>query len=210
MRAPTLPGLRSGTHQPKSTISGQIDVRAPISETSIVKTDTDNNSIVKMYAVPSSTWNLQDENCILSMKSYCSMDIKGYRFFTMERLFYALQLLSLGDKKFMGQLEKYSRMDYVKKCVNTRFEMASSSLQDKWVEDQFQTWTQIITAHILSDPGFKQALLDSAGSPLFDPEEPVYATALTSARKLCVQQKLLTWPSWITVPTRVTRAQVRV
>ena len=60
MRAPTLPGLRSGAHQPKSTISGQIDVRTPISETSIVKTDTDNNSIVKTYAVPSSTWNLQD------------------------------------------------------------------------------------------------------------------------------------------------------
>ena len=47
MRAPTLPGLRSGAHQPKSTISGQIDVRAPISETSIVKTDTDNNSIAE-------------------------------------------------------------------------------------------------------------------------------------------------------------------
>ena len=102
-------------------------------------------------------------------------------------------------------------MDYVRKCVNTRFEMASSSLQDKWLEDQFQTWTQIITARILSDPGFKQALLDTAGSPLFDPEEPVYATALTSARKLCVQRKLLTWPSWITIPTRVTRCwEVRV
>ena len=99
----------------------------------------------------------------------------------MERLFYALQLLSLGDRKFIGQLAKYSRMDYVRKCVNTRFEMASSSLQDKWLDDQFQTWTQIITARILSDPGFIQALLDSAGSPLFDPEEPVYATALTSA-----------------------------
>ena len=175
-----------------------------------MKTDTDNNPIVKTYAVPSSTWNLQDENCILSMKSNCSIDVKGYRFFTMERLFYALQLLSLGDRKFIGQLAKYSRMDYVRKCVNTRFEMASSTLQDKWLEDQFQTWTQIITARILSDPGFKQALLDSAGSPLFDPEEPVYATALTSARKLCVQRKLLTWPSWITIPTRVTRGQVRV
>ena len=36
----------------------------------------------------------------------------------MERLFYALQLLSLGDRKFIGQLAKYSRMDYVRKCVN--------------------------------------------------------------------------------------------
>ena len=210
LRAPSLPLLRSGAHHPKSTLSGQFDVRAPDSEEIRVKTDTDNNSIVKTYAVPSSTWNLQDENCILSMKSNCSIDVKGYRFFTMERLFYALQLLSLGDRKFIGQLAKYSRMDYVRKCVNTRFEMASSTLQDKWLEDQFQTWTQIITARILSDPGFKQALLDSAGSPLFDPEEPVYATALTSARKLCVQRKLLTWPSWITIPTRVTRGQVRV
>ena len=210
LRAPTLPVLRSGAHHPKSTLSGQIDVRAPSSEEIIVQTDTDNNSIVKKYAVPSSAWDLQDENCILSMKSNCSIDVKGYRFFTMERLFYALQLLSLGDRKFIGQLAKYSRMDYVRKCVNTRFEMASSTLQDKWLEDQFQTWTQIITARILSDPGFKQALLDAAGSPLFDPEEPVYATALTSARKLCVQRKMLTWPSWITIPTRVTRGQVRV
>ena len=61
---------------------------------------------------------------------------------------------------------------------------------------------------ILSDPVFKQALLDSAGSPLCDPEEPVYATALTSARKMCVQRKLLCWPTWITLPTRVTRGQV--
>ena len=203
LRAPTLPVLRSGAHHPKSTLSGQIDVRAPSSEEIIVKTDTDSNSIVKKYAVPSSAWDLQDENCILSLKSSCSIDVKGYRFFTMERLFYALQLLSLGDRKFIGQLARYSRMDYVKKCVNTRFEMASSTLQDKWLEDQFQTWTQIITARILSDPGFKQAHLDSAGSPLFDPEEPVYATALTSARKLCVQRK-------ITIPTRVTRGQVRV
>ena len=210
LRAPTLPLLRSSAHHPKSTISGQIDVRAPDSDELIVKKDTDNNSIVKSYAVPSSTWNLQDENCVLSMKSKCNIDVKGYRFFTMERLFYALQLLSLGDRKFIGQLAKYSRMDYVRKCVNTRFEMASSTLQDKWLEDQFQAWTQIITVRILSDPGFKQALLDSAGSPLFDPEEPVYATALTSARKLCVQRKLLTWPSWITIPTRVTRGQVRV
>ena len=200
VRAPTFPALRSGAHHTDSIISEDIDVRAP----------TNDVPIVKKYAVPSSTWNLQDENCILSLKSNCSIDVKGYRFFTMERLFYALQLISLGDRKLIGQLARYSRMDYVKKCVNTRFEMASSSLQDKWLEDQFLTWTQIITARILSDPGFKQALLDSAGSPLFDPEEPVYATALTSARKMCVQQKLLTWPSWITIPTRATRGQVRV
>ena len=90
------------------------------------------------------------------MKSNCSIDVKGYRFFTMERLFYALQLLSLRDRKFIGQLAKYSRMDYVRKCVNTRFELASRSLQDKWLDEQFQTWTQIITARILSDPYWTQ------------------------------------------------------
>ena len=56
----------------------------------------------------------------------------------------------------------------MRKCVNTRFELASRSLQDKWLDEQFQTWTQIITARILSDPVFKQALLDSAGSPICD------------------------------------------
>ena len=124
VRAPTLPVFRSSAHHTKSIKSGQIDVRTPTNEDNIVKT----------YAVPSSTWNLQDENCILSMKSNCSIDVKGYRFFTMERLFYALQLLSLGDRKFIGQLAKYSRMDYVRKCVNTRFELASRSLQDKWLK----------------------------------------------------------------------------
>ena len=77
-------------------------MRAPTNEEDIVKIDTVPDSIVKTYAVPSSTWDLQDENCILSMKSNCSIDVKGYRFFTMERLFYALQLLSLGDRKFIG------------------------------------------------------------------------------------------------------------
>ena len=93
--------------------------------------------------------------------------------------------------------------------MNTRFELASQTLQDKWLDEQFQTWTQIITARILSDTAFKQGLLDSAGSPLCDPDDPVYATALTSARKMCVEQKQLSWPTWITLPTCVTRGQVR-
>ena len=210
VRAPTSQRLRSSAHHTKSNISRQIDVRAPTIDEDIVKIDTVPDSIVKKDTVPSSTWDLQDTKCILSMKSDCSMDVKGFRFFTMERLFYALQLLSLGDRKLIGQLARYSRMDYVRKCVNTRFEMASSTLQDKWLDEQFQTWIQIITARILSDPVFKQALLDSAGSPLCDPEDSVYATALTSARKMCVQRKLLTWPSWITLPTHVTRGQVLV
>ena len=99
VRAPTSQRLRSSAHHTKSIISGQIDVRAPTNDEDIVKIDTVPDSIVKTYAVPSSTWDLQDENCILSMKSNCSIDVKGYRFFTMERLFYALQLLSLGDRK---------------------------------------------------------------------------------------------------------------
>ena len=63
-------------------------------------------------------------------------------------------------------------MDYVKRCVNTRFELASPTLQDKWLCEQFQAWTQIITARILSNTAFKQALLDSCGSPLCDPDDP--------------------------------------
>ena len=69
---------------------------------------------------PASVWDLQDAKCILSKNSECCIDIKGFSFFTMERLFYALQLLTLGDKKYIRQLAKYTRMDYVKKCVNTR------------------------------------------------------------------------------------------
>ena len=196
------------SQQQPSNTSQQPPDTAYTSDENIVKIDTVSDSIVKKDTVPISTWDLQDAKCMLSMKSDCSIDVKGFRFFTMERLFYALQLLSLGDRKFIRQLAKYSRMDYVRKCVNTRFELASTALQDKWLDEQFQTWTQIITARILSDPVFKQALLDSAGSPLCDPEEPVYATALTSARKMCVQRKLLCWPTWITLPTRVTRGQV--
>ena len=209
-RAPTLSVFTNGAHHMESSLSDQIDVRAPQSEICEVKSDTVNNSMVNIYPAPTSTWDLQDENCLLSMKSPCSIDVQGYRFFTMERLFYALQLISLGDRKLIGQLAKYSRMDYVRKCVNTRFEMASSTLQNKWLDEQFHTWAQIISARVLSDSAFKDALLDSAGSPLFDPEEPVYATALTSARRLCVQGKTLRWPTWISIPTRVTRGRALI
>ena len=208
LRAPTLSVFTNGAHHMESSLSDQIDVRAPKNDICEVKSDTVNNSMVNIYPAPTSTWDLQDENCLLSMKSPCSIDVQGYRFFTMERLFYALQLISLGDRKLIGQLAKYSRMDYVRKCVNTRFEMASSTLQNKWLDEQFQTWAQIISARVLSDSAFKDALLDSAGSPLFDPEEPVYATALTSARRLCVQGKTLSWPTWIS--TRVTRGRALI
>ena len=100
---------------------------------------------------PAPVWDLQDAKCILSNNYECCIDVNGFRFYTMERLFYALQLLTLGVKKYIRQLAKYTCMDYVKRCVNTRFELASPTLQDKWLCEQFQTWTQIITARILSD-----------------------------------------------------------
>ena len=213
----------SGAHHTKSVSTMDTDVRASDiddqSENILVKTDTVPDTlvitdtvpdmIVTTDTVPTSTWDLHDAKCILSMNSDCCIDVKGFRFFTMERLFYALQLLTLGDKKFIGQLAKYKRMDYVRKCVNTRFELAPTIIQDKWLDEQFQTWTQIITARILSDSNFKQALLDSAGSPLCEPDDPVCATALTPARKMCGEQKELSWPTWISLPTRVTRGQVR-
>ena len=179
------------------------DVRASTINDQSEDVHTDTNT------PPASVWDLQNAKCILSNNSECCIDVKGFRFFTMERLFYALQLLTLGDKKYIRQLAKYTQMDYVKRCVNTRFELASTTLQDKWLCEQFQTWTQIITARILSDTAFKQALLNSCGSPLCDPDDPLYASAMMSARNLCTTQKELNWPQWIDHPTRLTRGQVR-
>ena len=142
-------------HQTGSVSSIEEDVRASIITDQSEDIHTDTNT------QPTSVWDLQDAKCILSKNSECYIDVKGFRFYTMERLFYAFQLLTLGDKKYIRQLAKYTRMDYVKICVNTRFELASPTLQDKWLCEQFQTWTQIITARILSDTAFKQALLDS-------------------------------------------------
>ena len=95
----------SSAHHTESVSTMDTDVRASNtddhSDETIVKIDTVPDSIVKTDTVPVSTWDLQDAKCILSMKSDCSIDVKGFRFFTMERLFYALQLLSLGDRKFI-------------------------------------------------------------------------------------------------------------
>ena len=44
----------------------------------IVRIDTVPDSIVKTDTVPTSTWDLQDAKCILSMKSDCSIDVKGF------------------------------------------------------------------------------------------------------------------------------------
>ena len=189
-------------HQAGSASSIGDDVRASII------TDQSEDIHTKAVQQPTSVWDLQDAKCILSKNSECCIDVKGFRFYTMERLSYALQLLSMGDKKFIRQLAKYTRMDYVKKCVNTRFELASPIVQDKWLCEQFQTWIQIITARILSDPPFKQALLDSVGSPLCDPDDPLYSSAVMSSRNMCAKQKVLSWPLWIDRPTRLTRGQV--
>ena len=191
-----------GTHQTRSVSSIEDDVRASIITDQSEDIHTDTNT------PPTSVWDLQDAKCILSKNSECCIDVKGFRFYTMERLFYALQLLTLGDKKYIRQLAKYTCMDYVKRCVNTHFELASPMLQDKWLCKQFQTWTQIITTRILSDTAFKQALLDSCGSPMCDPDDPVYSSAMMSSRNMCAKQKELNWPPWIDRPTRLTRGQV--
>ena len=199
---PQMHTTSGSAHQSGSVSTMDNDVRTSsiTDQSEDIHTDTD--------TPPASVWDLQDAKCILSKNSDCCIDVKRFRFFTMERLFYALQPLTLGDKKYIRQLAKYTRMDYVKRCVNTRFELASPTLQHKWLCEQFQTWTQIITARILSDTAFKQALLDSCGSPLCDPDDPLYASAMMSSRNMCVKKTELIWPDWIDRPSRRTRAQV--
>ena len=137
---------------------------------------------------PSKTiWDLQDENCILSKNSKCSIDFKGFRFRSMETLLYSLELDMLGDTKHIRQLAKYTRMEYVRRCAKTWFELVPNAIQDKWLCEQFTAWTQIISARIFLDPKLKQALLASCGSPLCDPNDPVYSNALMSSRKMCAE-----------------------
>ena len=139
--------------QTGSVTSNEEDVRASIITDPSEDIHTDTNT------PPTSVWDLQDAKCILSKNSECCIDFKGFRFHTMERLFYALQFLTLGDTKYIRQLARYTRMEYVKRCPNTRFELASPILQDKWVCEQFQVWTQIISARILSDTAFKGIII---------------------------------------------------
>ena len=152
-------------------------------------------------------WNLEDANCILSKNSKCSIDFKGFRFHSMETLLCALELDILGDTKYIRQLARYTRMEYVRKCARTRFELASNTIQDKWLCEQFTAWTQIISARILLDPEFKQVLLDSCGSPLCDPNDLVYSNALMSSRKTYAESNTCTFPPWIEGHTRLTRGQ---
>ena len=189
------------TQQTGSVTNKEEDVR-----TSII-TDQSEDIHTETNTPPKSTWDLQDANCILSKNSECCIDFKGFRFHAMETLFYALQLFTLGDTKYIRQLSKYTRMDYVKRCANTRFELVSPTLQDKWLCEQFTAWTQIICARILLDSALKQALLDSCGSPLCDPDDPIYSSVMMSARNMCAKRKELEMPPWIEKHTRLTCGQ---
>ena len=75
-----------------------------------------------IYRYTKNNWDLQDENCILSKNSKCSIDFKGFRFHSMETLLCALELEMLGDTKHIRQLAKYTRMEYVRRCAKTRFD----------------------------------------------------------------------------------------
>ena len=147
------------------------------------------------------------KTAILSKNTKCNIDFKGFRFHSMETLLCALELEMLGDAKHIRQLSKYARMEYVRKCAKTRFELASSTAQDKWLCEQVTAWTQIISARIILDPKFKQALLDLCGSPLCDPNDPVYYNVLMSSRKMVAASNAFKLPAWIETHTRLTRGQ---
>ena len=191
-----------GSQRIGSVTSNEDDARASVITDQSEDIHTDTNTQPKIV------WDLQDATCILSKNSECCIDFRGFRFHSMETLFYALQLLTLGDMKYIRQLARYTQMDYVKRCANTRFELACPTLQDKWLCEQFPAWTHIISARIFLDTAFKQALLDSCGSPLCEPDDPVYSSAMMSARNMCAKRKGLELPPWIEKHTRLTRGQV--
>ena len=113
-------------------------------------------------------WNLQDDTCILSKNSKCSIDFKGFRFHAMETLLCALELVISCD--------------------------TPKTIQDKWLCEQF-------TAR-----KFKQGLLYSCGSPLCDPNDPVYSVMMSS-RKMVSESIPFIFPLWIESHTRLTRGQ---
>ena len=210
--APTIPDPSpTGSDSPPMAMSDQStqsddcgdgDTRAPP-----ITVHTE-NSPADTGAPSKTTWDLQDKNCILSKNSKCRIDFKGFRFHSMETLLCALELEMLGDTKHIRQLAKYTRMEYVRRCAKTRFELASNTLQDKWLCEQFTAWSQIISARISLDTKFKEALMDSCGSPLCDPNDPVYSNALMSSRKMCAKSNVAKLPPWIESHTRLTRGQV--
>ena len=195
------PPMSMSDQSMQSDIDGDDEVRAP------PKTVHTESSPTDTVAPSKTVRDLQDENCILSKNSKCSIDFKGFRFHSMETLLCALELDILGDTKYVRQLSRYAQMEYVRKCAKTRFELAPNTIQDKWLCEQFTAWTQIISARILLDPRFKQALLDSCDSPLCDPNDPVYSNALMSSRKMCAKQDAFNFPPWIESHTRLTRGQ---
>ena len=134
--------------------------------------------------------------------------VKGFRFNSMETLLCALELEMLGDTKHIKQLAKYTRMAYVRRCARTRFELASNTLQDKWLCEQFTAWSHITSARIFLDTKFNEALMDSCGSPLCDPTDPVYSNALMSSRKMCAKSNAPKLPPWMEGHARITRGQV--
>ena len=83
-------------HQTGSVSTMEYDVRA--SNTIMTKVRIFNWTQTQhphLYGIPGcdGIYMMQsDAKCILSKKSDCCIDVKGFRFFTMERLFYALQL----------------------------------------------------------------------------------------------------------------------
>ena len=74
----TTPG---SAHQTGSVSTMENDVRASTINYHSEDVNTDTNT------PPASVWDLQDAKCILSKNSECCIDVKGFRFFTMERLF---------------------------------------------------------------------------------------------------------------------------
>ena len=210
--APTIPDPSpTGSDSPPMAMSDQStrsddcgdgDARAP---PMTVHTE---NSPADTSAPSKTIWDLQDENCILSKNSKCRIDFKGFRFHSMETLLCTLELEMLGDTKHIRQLAKYTRMEYVRRCAKTLFELASNTLQDKWLCEQFTAWSQIISARIFLDTKFKQALMDSCDSPLCDPNDTVYYNALMSSRKMCTKSNAPKLPTWIESHTQLTRGQV--
>ena len=118
-QSPTESG---GTPRIGSVTTNDDDARASVIADQSEDIHTDTNT------QPKTVWDLQDVHCILSKNSECCIDFRGFRFHSMETLFYALQFLTLGDTKYIRQLARYTRMDYVKRCANTRFELASPTI----------------------------------------------------------------------------------
>ena len=93
------PPLSISDQSMQSNNGGDGETRAPPITVHTENSSTDTGA-------PSKTvWNLQDENCILSKNSKCNIDFKGFRVHSMETLLCTLELVMLGDTKYVGQLD---------------------------------------------------------------------------------------------------------